>query len=136
MALDTRFHSVGVFYRSFIYLSRKYFTLCLLGNFSSSDFIQSVFFREKIFQKYTRVSNCLDPDQVRRFVRHDLGPNCSQRLPADDTRMQRVNQHEMLMGSVAHLNLFFADTKIFLIIFARPDDNSSRSLAFRALNHG
>ena len=97
MALDTRFHSVGVFYRSFIYLSRKYLTLCLLGNFASADFIQNQLFREKIFQKYIRVSNSLNHDQVRRFVGHDLGPNCLQRLSADDTRMQRVNQQEMLL---------------------------------------
>ena len=87
MALDTRFHSVGVFYRSFIYLSRIYFTLCLLGNFSSADFIQNQFFREKKSFRRTSVSNSLDPDQVRRFVGPDLGPNCLQRLSVDDTRM-------------------------------------------------
>ena len=26
----------------------------------------------------------LDPDQAQRFVRPDLGPNCLQRLSADD----------------------------------------------------
>ena len=30
-----------------------------------------------------RVSNSLDPDQARHFVRPDLGPNCLQRLSAD-----------------------------------------------------
>ena len=30
------------------------------------------------------VSNSLDPDQARHFVRPDLGPNCLQRLSADD----------------------------------------------------
>ena len=30
-----------------------------------------------------RVSNSLDPDQARRFVGPDLGPNCLQRLSAD-----------------------------------------------------
>ena len=29
-------------------------------------------------------SNSLDPDQTRCFVRPDLGPNCLQRLLADD----------------------------------------------------
>ena len=33
----------------------------------------------------------LNPDQVRRFVWSDLGPNCLQRLWADDTSKQRVN---------------------------------------------
>ena len=31
-----------------------------------------------------RVSNSLDPDQARQFVRPDLGPNSLQRLSADD----------------------------------------------------
>ena len=31
-----------------------------------------------------RVSNSLDPDQARHFVRPDLGPNCLQRLSADN----------------------------------------------------
>ena len=31
-----------------------------------------------------RVSNSLDPDQARSFVGPDLGPNCLQRLSADD----------------------------------------------------
>ena len=36
------------------------------------------------------MSNRLDPDQAQRFVKPDLGPNCLQRLSADDTR-SRVN---------------------------------------------
>ena len=36
------------------------------------------------------MSNCLDPDQARYFVGADLGPNCLQRLSADDTSRQRV----------------------------------------------
>ena len=39
-----------------------------------------------------RVSNSLDPDQVQHFVGPNLGPNCLQRLSADDTR-QRVFDH-------------------------------------------
>ena len=31
-----------------------------------------------------RVSNSLDPDQARHFVGPDLGPNCLQRLLADN----------------------------------------------------
>ena len=38
-----------------------------------------------------RVSNSLELDQAGCFVRHDLGPNCLQRLSADDTSRQRVN---------------------------------------------
>ena len=37
------------------------------------------------------MSNSLDPDQARRVVGPDLGPNCLQRLSADDTSRQRVN---------------------------------------------
>ena len=35
-------------------------------------------------------ANSLDPDQARQNARPDLGPNCLQRLSADDTRRQRV----------------------------------------------
>ena len=36
------------------------------------------------------MSNSLDPDQARRIVRPDLGPNCLPRLSADNTGRQRV----------------------------------------------
>ena len=36
------------------------------------------------FNTMIRVSNSLDPDQARHFVGPDLGPNCLQRLSADD----------------------------------------------------
>ena len=36
------------------------------------------------------MSNSLDPDQGRHFVGLDLGPNCLQRLSADNTGRQRV----------------------------------------------
>ena len=35
------------------------------------------------------MSNSLNPDQARRFVGPDLGPNCLARLSADDTGRQR-----------------------------------------------
>ena len=38
------------------------------------------------------MSNSLDPDQARRIVGPDLGPNCLPRLSADDTGRQRVKQ--------------------------------------------
>ena len=37
------------------------------------------------FRNTIRMSNSLDPDQARNFVGTDLGPNCLQRLSADDT---------------------------------------------------
>ena len=38
------------------------------------------------------MSNSLDPDQARRTVGPDLGPNCLPRLSADDTGRQRVKE--------------------------------------------
>ena len=37
------------------------------------------------------MSNSLDPDQARRSVWPNLGPNCLQRLSADGPSRQRVN---------------------------------------------
>ena len=39
---------------------------------------------EKSFRNTIRVSNGLDPDQDRQNVGPDLGPNCLQRLSADN----------------------------------------------------
>ena len=41
-------------------------------------------FLKKSFRDTIRVSNGLDPDQDRRSVGPDLGPNCLQRLSAAD----------------------------------------------------
>ena len=38
------------------------------------------------------MSNILDPDQARHFVGLYLGPNCLQRLSADDTSRQRAKK--------------------------------------------
>ena len=35
--------------------------------------------------------NCLDPDQARYYFVSDLGPNCLQRLAADDYLKSSVN---------------------------------------------
>ena len=43
-----------------------------------------------------RVSNSLDPEQARHCVGPDLGPNCLQRLSADDTSMLRVKGHNVI----------------------------------------
>ena len=53
-------------------------------------FLLSVdFFQKKnsknSFKNTFRASNGLDPDQDRQSVGPDLGPNCLQRLSADDT---------------------------------------------------
>ena len=57
---------------------------CCLLIFSESAFLKNS------FKNTIRVSNSLDLDQARHFVGPDLGPNCLQRLSADDTSRQRV----------------------------------------------
>ena len=41
-----------------------------------------------------RMSNSLDPDQARHYVGPDLGPNCLQKLSANDTRRQIVKNNQ------------------------------------------
>ena len=53
-------------------------------------FCRLLIFSKSTFWKYSfrnnvRVSNSSVPDQARQIVRPDLGPNCLQRLSADDT---------------------------------------------------
>ena len=72
-------------------------TLCILGNFSCF-FVACCFFSKSTFWKNSfmstiRVSNSLDLDQARHFVGPDLGPNCLQKLSADDIRRQKVNHY-------------------------------------------
>ena len=62
--------------------------------FACWDIFQ-VFYRLLISLKFTILTtsfkntmsdlNRVDPDRARRFVGPDLGPNCLQRLSADDT---------------------------------------------------
>ena len=56
----------------------------------------AVFFKINIFKKSSRntirVSISLDPDQAQHFVEPDLGLNCLQKISADDTSKQRVEQ--------------------------------------------
>ena len=65
--------------------------LCMLGNFTYFFGHQLTIFHSQLFQKIIfrntiRVSNSLGPDQVQCSVWPDLGPNCLQKLSADDTR--------------------------------------------------
>ena len=52
----------------------------------SADFFLKSTFLKNYFRSTIRVSNSLDPDQAGQNVGPDLGPNCLQRLSADDTR--------------------------------------------------
>ena len=57
----------------------------LLGNFSCFCCLLSEYFQNGLFQKnLSRLANGLSPDQDRCSVGPDLGPNCLQRLSADD----------------------------------------------------
>ena len=65
-------------------LTRLFFVVFFKINF----FINN----SKTFSNTIRVINGLDPDQDRRYVGPDLGPNCLQILSADDNSRQRVNR--------------------------------------------
>ena len=60
----------------------KFFMLFL----SSADFFSKSTFSKNFFRNTICVAIRLDPDQARHYVRPDLGPNCLQKLSADDTR--------------------------------------------------
>ena len=66
----------------------------MFGKFSSVSlsvfFFFKIIFLKKSFRNIIKVSNRLDPYQVRHFVGPDLGLNCLQRLSADLTSKQRV----------------------------------------------
>ena len=52
--------------------------------FTSADFFKINFF-EKFFRNTITVSNSLDSDTARRFIGPDLGPNCLQKLSAEES---------------------------------------------------
>ena len=56
-----------------------------------------------------RVSNSFDPDQDQQNVGPDLGPNCLQKLAADDTSKQRVKNFANL-----NLSYFFLNASLIL----------------------
>ena len=63
-------------------------TLCMPGNFACFFCRLQIFlkltFSKKYFRNTIRVLNSLDADQAQHFAGPDLGPNCLQRLSADD----------------------------------------------------
>ena len=52
------------------------------------------------------MSNSLDPDQAQHLVRPDLGPNCLQRLSADDTNTVAISRYSLLFQWQSHPNAF------------------------------
>ena len=67
------------------------FWVILHAFLSSADFFSKSTFMKNYFTNTIRVSNSLDPDVARRFVGPDLGPDCLQRVSADDTGGQRAH---------------------------------------------
>ena len=67
---------------AYLVILHAFFAVCWI--FSKSTFSNNY------FRNIISVSNRLNPDQARRFVGPDLGPNCLQRLSADDTCWQRI----------------------------------------------
>ena len=85
----------------------------------STIFFSKSIFKKKIFQNTIRVPNSLDPDQVTHFVGPDLGPNCLQRLLADDTSRQRVTVnrkvHRLLtLCMLSKFSYFFCHLTTFI----------------------
>ena len=64
------------------------------------------------------MSNSLDPDQDRHFVGPDLGPNCLQRLSADDPSKQRVKVDPRQTVKVNLIIMFCGQTWGELIVNA------------------
>ena len=65
-----------------------------------------------------RVSNSLDPDQAGHFFRPDLGPNCLQRLSADDKSHQpaaKVLNTEQLLETTFWLKSLSFGSNIFYL---------------------
>ena len=63
------------------------------------------------------MSNSLDPDQARHYVGPDLGPNCLQKLSADDTTRQRVKFFSITnnYGNSLSINAAGLHTHTFLL---------------------
>ena len=70
---------------------RSFVKLCPMRKFSCFFsrlliFVFKINCFEKMFKEYLGASNRLDPDQARRFVEPDLGPNCLLKLSANVIR--------------------------------------------------
>ena len=64
------------------------------------------------------MSNSLDPDQAQHFVGPDLGPNCLQRLSADDTGRLRVKHcHVNICMITEDIRIYLASSKLLDWLF-------------------
>ena len=66
-----------------IWISIWIFQYCFHYTFTVNRCAIFYFLNTEFFNTI-RVSNSLDPDQTRHFIGPDLGPNCLQRLSADN----------------------------------------------------
>ena len=64
-----------------------------------------IFFFKNIFQEYHQSVKQLDPYQARRFLGPDLGPNCLQRLSADEKKKSLLEGKELIMPKLLKLYL-------------------------------
>ena len=92
--------------------------------------VHCFFFQNRLFQKKIRntirVSSSLDPDQARHFVWPDLGPNCLQRLSAEDASKKRVKV-KVVFGKVnvcqgTHKWLKYVLVQTNILLQGRPPD--------------
>ena len=62
------------------------------------------------------MSNSLDPDQARRIIGPDLGPNSLPRLSADNTGRQRVNVFKVMSNKIV-CDKQYSFCNVFLCLF-------------------
>ena len=74
----------------------------ILHNLSSADCFLKSTFSKNSFKNTIRVSNSLDPDQARHYVRPDLGPNCLQRLQQTTLVVKELTLKAMLSMFILH----------------------------------
>ena len=75
---------------------------------SSTDFFFQNPFFSKFYRTTMRMSNSLDTDQARHYVGPNLGPNCLQKLSANDTRRHIVkgNQEFRYTDNLLHVTSY------------------------------
>ena len=102
----------------------------MLGNFSCFycrllTFSKLAFLQKKSFRNTIRVSKGLEPDQGRLSVSPDLGPNCLQRLQADEKSQVRqvyFTISEGVQHVLPHRNTCVSRTNdIGLILFLKTE---------------
>ena len=73
----------------------------MLGN-SSADFSSKIYVFFNSFKSTIRVSNSFDLDHAQHVAGPDLGPNCLQRLSADDSSRQRIQPKINSLGTYGY----------------------------------